>query len=51
LYYSLQGPYIENDKKDVWYFCMIFNTNFLRAFEAVQGGKKILLGLATAYFQ
>lgn len=30
---------------------MIFNTNFLKAFDIVPNGKRILLGMAVAYFQ
>ena len=48
LYYSFQGPIV---KENNWYFCLIFNSNFLRAFESVPNGRRVFLGIATAYFQ
>ena len=33
------------------YYCMIFNEQFLMAFDRVANGRKILLSLAVSYFQ
>ena len=56
MYYSLQGPLFDdknqnNKSEPNWYFCLIFNTGFLRSFDIVPNGRKILLGLSVAYFQ
>lgn len=42
---------LDDKDKNTWYFCIIFNTVFLRSFDTVPNGRRILLGLSVAYFQ
>lgn len=54
LYYSFQGPYIEDCKPiPIWYFCLIFNSIFVQAFDVVPNGngRRIFLGICAAYFE